>query len=211
VSIVSEEKQALFLANPGTGSSSIEKLLLETLHWKQVGKKHDGYEKLAREQDFELGGYFVFTTVRNPFDFLASEFSRFRGPWARLMVDPNCWIHKDKSVKERIKIAVSGDVESFVEYYLKHAYAPNGRWRYEYWGHAQFVMRTESLQLDFNNLLRILRIPEPIELPLFNATSSEDRVAKESLFSGQLVNKIVNAYRPYFELFGYEQRVSCGS
>ncbi len=207
MAIISREKKAIFLGNPGTGSTSVDTILKNHFKWEVMGEKHDGYGKTKFFLKDNIEDYFVFTTVRNPFDFFVSEYSRFRGTWADLMrSDPNHWIHDDHSVKQRIQIALSGNFEQFVQYYLDNTDAPDGRWRHQYWARANFVMKTESLNNDFRNLLRILKIggANQFQLHHVNETPNEHKAAKEQLFTPDLVETVANRYSKFLEIFEYE-------
>lgn len=201
---ISYEKKSLFLANPGTGSTTVQSVLINKYGWIAIGGKHDDYEMIMNDEKAALAGMFVFTAVRNPYDFFISEYNRFRGSWAdKMQSNPDHWIHRSSSVKKRIKIALSGDFRKFVRYYLSHSKAPGGRWRDEYWGKAQFVMQTENLNNDFSNLLRILDMERPFDLPHLNRETSEDRKSSSELYTTELVEEVATKYSAFLKAFNY--------
>ena len=204
MALISEQHKAIYLANPGTGSTAVQTFLVNQLGWELMSDKHAGFNQVEERLQLNMNDYFIVTTVRNPFQFFASEYSRFRGNWAEQMRnDPNHWIHSDDSVKRRIEIALSGNFAQFVDYYLKNTHAPRGRWRVQYWGKAQFVMKTENLRMDFNNFMRALRIPVPDTFPIINQTPAKFRIEKNELFTEELITRVHKAYQPFIELFDY--------
>ena len=47
---ISYEKKSLFLANPGTGSTTVQSVLINKYGWIAIGGKHDDYEMIMNDK-----------------------------------------------------------------------------------------------------------------------------------------------------------------
>jgi hypothetical protein len=229
--VISRRRRYLFLMAPRTGCTAIgEAVLIPHLDGEYfpssdvlddtghlvVGHKHASMGELishgllARE---EAAGLFKFTTVRNPFDSLATLYVTMRTRYKDLIDDPNTFVHRRPGMRKRIQIA---DEYSFDEW-LEHKFHLRGtkggmrrvlrthpRPRHMYGAYiegADFVMRFEHLQEDFAEALRRLGVPSPIEIPRHNVTEEKDHY--RAYYTPRARRIVERAFAPDLERFGY--------
>ncbi len=104
MAIICRDYKLLFIQVPGTGCSSVSKVLKEQLggeklpqqdlmlagKYKLVGEKHNSLEQLVRYNLIsrsELKSYLAFATVRNPFDRFATAYQRYVSSWWETMIE----------------------------------------------------------------------------------------------------------------------------
>ena len=64
-------------------------------------------------------------------------------------------------------------------------------------------MQTENLNNDFSNLLRILDMERPFDLPHLNRETSEDRKSSSELYTTELVEEVATKYSAFLKAFNY--------
>lgn len=128
----------------------------------------------------ERQGLFVFTTVRNPFDSLLSLYLKKSRQYQHFLADKSSWVYRLRGYAEDMDYCRT---HSFEEWVLKNYWPPwwqrvRGERRRSmnrpYADGADFVMRFETLQQDFDSALQQIGITERIEVPRINPTSRRD-------------------------------------
>lgn len=196
---------------PGTGCSSIGKVLIKKLNGKFIpndniydGKKvinfkHTSIEEIIKYNIMSRNDLIIhlkFTTIRNPFDLLASEYQRFIGDWIIKSTKFRKEKHNEKFLsidraKQIQKEAQSQGFEVWLEKRLsfshykssfikrmklkiKYSTSPYLRSRiYPLINGIDKIIRFENLEGDFNNLLKeagIIKRNEWINIPKINPT-----------------------------------------
>ena len=92
----------------------------------------------------------MITTVRNPFDFYVSEWSRTRTRWVEELRDRTSWVHRQPGAVDRIVDALTNEFEPWLEGALEPDLSA-GTSRHLNPGHvaeADVVVRMEHLQAD---------------------------------------------------------------
>jgi Sulfotransferase family len=183
-----------------------------------VGTKHATLGELFRHSllsEAESAGLFKFTTVRNPFDSLVTRYIRFRTKWKSLIGDPDSFVNRKPTMHERIRIA--SKAPTFGEWVeqrlrrrglrlrLRDPLSPYGRPRHLYQRYldgADFVMRYESLQQDFDRVLDRLGVGTSFEIPRVNITETREPDYRR-YYTPRARAIVERVFAPDLERFGY--------
>jgi len=119
----------------------------------------------------------VFTTVRNPFDYLVSTYFKMRAIHDGSLPRPHAL-----PTEARLESLAFSATHPFEQWVLRRWRKPGllGRfrsplhWRYYHTKDVDHVLRFERLQEDFSELLARIGCEEPVELPKVNATSGRE-------------------------------------
>ncbi|MBR8829278.1 MAG: hypothetical protein DSM107014_15505 [Gomphosphaeria aponina SAG 52.96 = DSM 107014] len=124
----------LFACNPGTGSTSVSKVLINQLNsqWfpeKSItscdvvmGFKHVPLRYIKQNNLIDSTTFnklFKFCFVRNPYTFLVSDYIRHK-QWKELLDKPDSWIQNQPQAQERVKIANSCSFQEYLEFKNRH-------------------------------------------------------------------------------------------
>lgn len=232
--ILSKRHGYLFLMAPGTGCTAVgEGVLIPLLDGRYfperpilddsgnivVGPKHATMRELRSHHllsEDELASLFKFTTVRNPFDSLVTQYVRLRTKWKELLGDPDSFVNRKPGMREQIRIA--SEIPTFSEWVehrfrarglrrrLRRPLSPYRRPRHMYRRYLQgadFVMRYERLQEDFDEVLRCLGVSQAFEIPRVNVTEARDRDYR-SYYTPKARKIVETVFVPDLERFGYE-------
>jgi sulfotransferase famil protein len=231
--ILSRSRRFLFLMAPQTACTAVgegvlipllggryfpERPILDDAGSIVVGAKHATLQELRRHgllSEEEAARLFKFTTVRNPFDSLVTQYVRLRTKWKDLIDDPESFVNRKPRMRERIRIASEiPTLSEWVDYRLRvrgprqRLRRPLSRYRRprhmyrRYLDGADFVMRYERLQEDLNQVLETLGVAERLEIPRINVT--ETRTSDYRSYYTPRARAIVErVYAPDLERFGY--------
>jgi hypothetical protein len=238
---LSRTRRYLFLMAQGTGCTAVAGgVLIPKLDGEyfpaahifdhqgnlRLNHKHARLAQLKREgllTDEEADGLFKFTTVRNPFDRLVTDYLRLRSvlreALEKLPSNPDEVLKRNPSLKSpslvrKIKLANQYPFSDWVERQLRvrgtrgrlrRPFSPYQEPRSMFKGYiegADFVMRYERLQEDFNEVLRRIGVDEPIEIPKINVTKARDHNYRE-YYTPEARAIVERVYAPDIERFGY--------
>ncbi len=164
----------------------------------------------------------VFTAIRNPFDSLVSQYVKMRVKYAPLLDDPESFVHRDPAYLASMKQAASMSFQEWCAARYVVGRDPrrvraSAAWRspvvwlargwagprHMYAGFlrgARHVMRFESLQSDFDGVLRHLGL-EPRPIPTWNIT--EEKGDYRSYYDDETRTLIAHVFAPDVRRFGY--------
>jgi hypothetical protein len=193
-------------------------LRLNNKHAKLPELKHQGLLT-----DEEAVGLFKFTTVRNPFDRLVTDYMRLRTVLREALEElpskPDEVLKRNPALKNprlvrKVELAVQYPFSDWLEHRLRvrrsrgslrRPFSPYKRPRSLFRGYieeADFVMRFERLQDDFDEVLRRIGVDEPIEIPKINVTKARDRGYRE-YYTPKARAIVERVYAPDIKRFGY--------
>jgi hypothetical protein len=229
MAIISERHGYLFVLAPRTASTAIgEGVLIPRLdgEWLPrdhvldrrgrfvVQRRHSTVDQLLEHgllTRAEVEDLFVFTTVRNPFDSLASLYYKQRYQYQPLLADPDSWVHKARGYPLQMRVAARGDFDRWLRLQVwirrlrsavrrdrtgRSLYAP-------YLRHADRVMRFETLATDLQSVLDRLGIDVPVEIPLRNPTDARAETDYRDLYSPRSRRMIERHFADDLRRFGY--------
>ena len=198
MAVICPDFNLLFIMSPRSGCNAVAQVLFEKLGGRFVVdheiRDADGQFRL-RQRHCTLGELLdhcaispalrdrltVFSTVRNPFDSLVSLYVKKATRYQTLLNDPNSWIHGLRGFADDIRYCGS---HSFDEWIQKH-YSVHpvrrllGRGRNKklctrYIEGVDVVLRFESLEESFRDLLNGRELAGSWRLPHVNSTESRD-------------------------------------
>jgi hypothetical protein len=240
--ILSRTRGYLFLMAGGTGCTAVgDGVLVPSLDGEyfpaasifdqqgnlRLNNKHAKLPELKQQgllTDEEADGFFKFTTVRNPFDRLVTDYVRLRTvskdaleelPTNRDEVIRRHPELRSQSYLRKMDLALQYPFGDWLERRLR-VRGTKGRLRRPfgspypkprshfkgYIEEADFVMRFERLQEDFNEVLRRIGVDEPIEIPKINVTKARDRDYRE-YYTPKARAVVERVYAPDIKRFGY--------
>jgi hypothetical protein len=229
--VLSRRRGYLFLMAPRTGCTAIgERVLIPHLDGEYfpptnvldgngrpvVPQKHASLAELTRHgllAEEEAASLFKFTTVRNPFDSMVTLYVTMRTRYKDLVDDPSSFVRPRSRMGKMIRVAEEYPFEEWLEHKF-HFSGPKGRIRrvlgiypkprhmYQaYIDGADYVMRYERLQEDFNEVLRRLGASEPIVIPRHNVTEGKDHY--RAFYTPRARRIVERAFAPDLERFDY--------
>jgi hypothetical protein len=224
LALINYEEKTIFLASPGTGSTSISDILLRESGFKwlpsqsfvnaenrYIDYKHSGLTTLVETGFLPrtiVEEFWSFCFVRNPFDWYIAEFFRHLN-WSYLLMDPHSWASENPVTRPRIEAAQNGDFESFVRLVMSQSRPPRagktGSWDlfYETTADCKEVFRYESMIEAETIVCNRLRLRQK-SFPYVNKTPVSTRVADHlNLFTADCIHLIQDTHRPTFESYGY--------
>jgi hypothetical protein len=181
-----------------------------------VRHKHASVEELIRHNvldEREARSLFKFTTVRNPFDSLVTLYVTMRDRYKDLVDVPDSFVQKRSVMVRMIRVAEQAPFEEWLEHKFHFGGAkgrarralgiyPAPRHMYQaYIDGADYVMRYESLQEDFNEVQRRLGISEPMEIPKRNVTEGKDHY--RAYYTPRARRLVERAFAPDLVRFDY--------
>ena len=217
--ILNLEYGFLFACNPGTGSSSVSYVLLEQcnsqwfpekslkingvfIEFKHGLLKHIKQYNLIDSKTFD--NLFKFCFVRNPYNFLLSDYLRHI-QWKELLEDPKSWVHEQPAALKRIEMA---NKLSFHEYLIWKNKNNKENQTIDLFGDqvdcTNKIYKLEKMDeflSDFNNKFGV-------ELKMIKknktkkSTSIEDN---KNLLNKDSINYINKIYEPTFQRYNYPQ------
>lgn len=212
MAVLSLRYRYLFIQTPRTGCTAIARgvlvpqldgaffprhHVLDATGSVLVRKKHCTLEDLLGSgllSITEASGLFKFTTVRNPFDSLASAFAKRAQPADNPQgrpIDPR--LAEAESLTEwlELKFVYRGKLQDPRPFFPAH------RWGMDY------TMRFEHLQDDFDEALERIGAPGPIQIPSINVTVERMGVDYRSLYDPWAREIVEHVFGDELQLLGY--------
>jgi len=214
MAIICRSQGLLFIMVPRTGCTAIGDLLCKELGGKFLpeddildarGVALLRYKHNTLSQLFEHGlltaqekaRLFTFTCVRNPFDSLVSLYVKLSSTYQSLLEDNTAFVHRDPGYIDEMNWCRTHTFDEWLE----RRYAPRRVLRVfkrrrrasmfsQYIDGADYVMRFERLQDDFDEVLRRVGLPR-LDIPVFNATP--DRVPDYRVYYSDRSRRLVES------------------
>jgi hypothetical protein len=206
--IISDQNRYVFVQLPKTASTAIEQELLEHYGGKSILLKHDLYNKFYRIATPEQKKYFVFASVRNPLDIVASHYYNLlqenrlkkRTPEKHSLARKLWGTYRTRT---RFEFVQGGDAD-FKRYFLRFYKSPYANWSIVDHKRFDFIIRYEHMQEDFSELLRRLGLEQVRPIPRANPTVNKKGSFWDLYTDPEVIQRAKNVFGPYFREFGYE-------
>ena len=208
----------LFSCNPGTGSTSVSNVLINQCNSKWfpeksivIGKvfiefkhgllKHIKKYNLIDSKTFE--NLFKFGFVRNPYNFLLSDYLRHI-QWRELLEDTNSWVHQQPVAIERIKMANQYSFQEYLKWKNKETTGIDIFFdSVECTDKVYKLEEMEEFINDFQQRFGIL-----LKMQHINKTKKETTIeANQQLLTKDTIKYINEAYSPTFDRYNYSKLV----
>lgn len=216
MAIYSNSYGYLFVMNPRTGCTATGRILIDELEGRFcpendildesgkiiVGKKHSTVEELLAHEvlnEERLRNTLVFTTVRNPFDSLYSLWAKKRVDYVHLLEKPNSWVNKVPDYRKDMDFIANHSFSDWIR--KKYRGRPQQfSLGLKFAARAQFVMRFETLQQDFERVLKLLGVEREIIIPEMNKTKGREGDYREHYDENarKIVEKVFHRELQYF-------------
>lgn len=215
--VLNLEYNFLFACNPGTGSTSVSRVLVEqcnsryfpekslkkndvVIGWKHGLLKHLRMFDLIDEQTFD--DLFKFVFVRNPYTYLLSDYIRHR-QWRELIDQKGSWVQNSPSAQERIKMANSCSFREYLTWKNKNRKKNQG---IDLFSHqvecANKIYQLEKMEeflSDFHNKFEV-----KLEMRKVNRTRKSTSIDdNKDLLTKDVIEYINSTYDPTFVRYNY--------
>jgi hypothetical protein len=158
--------------------------------------------------DKDASGLIKFTAVRNPFDSIASLYTKKKFKYQPLLNDPDSWVYKLPDYAKDMKYAQNHSFNEWIFKNYKRSFAK----RLLGYKPSMFgiftkgmdeIIRFENLQDDFRKLLDKANISKKVEIPAVNRTIERKKDYKQyySNFSKRFIEFV---YREDLKKYGYK-------
>ena len=159
----------------------------------------------------EAADLFKFTSVRNPFDSLVSDYVKRASELHKQLDDKDSWIHRNPNTLRDMEFARDHSFPEWVEHRFTRRVGARRQRRPVAPRHitgAQLegidhVMRFESLQEDFDAVCERLGIEERYEIPAIHVTKSREGQGYRAYYDDRSRELVEHLHAPDLERFGY--------
>lgn len=202
--IVSHKIRYLFIEIPLTGSWAIRHELCDLYDGESILHKHATYPEFRREVGAAANDYFVFATVRNPFDEVVSRYFKLKTDHKGVFSEE---AHADALVSDYSDLKkyefIHRTDASFEDFFRKYHNRTFGGMidltskRYDY------VIRYENLQEGFSEVLQTLGIKQKRPVPVSNKTKGRD-VNWTTYYTPEVEEQAAKVFGPFCRKWGYD-------
>lgn len=203
--IISHKHRYLFVEVPHTASHSISEQLVRHYDGQPILKKHANVTQFLGHASPAEKRYFKFATVRNPLDSVATEFEKLRSNHRGQFTNPAMLLENGGSVtKDHLREFNfirdnQADFETFFRAFRDKLY---NNWFLIGDQHFDRVLRLESLQEDFADVLRQLGLNQVEPIPHVNRTKGKGSSYLD-YYTPAMYKLVARRYGPFLEKWGY--------
>lgn len=202
--IISHKHKYLFVQTPHTGCTAIGKELIEHYDGEGILFKHAKYHHFLNRTNLNHKEYFVFSSIRHPFDEVISLYFKLLSDHANYS-DPKNWTRNGGWLSEHgLKqfMFVHDNKASFEAYLDRYFQLPFVNWTVLDHKKFDYIMRYETLQQDFANVLSKFNIKQLRPIPLVNPTDKNKGFTVPDTSSFK--DKILFIFGPIMKYWEYE-------
>ena len=202
--IISDTHRYLFIEIPLTASYAIRQELCTYYDGTPILHKHAAYPEFLRVARPEQKDYFVFATVRNPLDVAVSRYFKLKMDHKGAFSDPLAPrdLRVDYSDQKKYGF-VQREGNTFAEYVRAYHRRPFTSMISLSSARTDFVIRYESLQEGFSDVLHQLGIEQVRPVQLVNPTQSKTR-DWQSYYTAEIIELAKRSFGPFMMEWGYE-------
>lgn len=229
LAIICPPYKLLFIMAPRTGCTALGRVLCEQLDGRYIPREDilnaDGYyvaqrkhttlhqllaQKLLTSQ--EADSLLKFTAVRNPFDSIVSLYNKLRDEYQPILEDKTSYVYRAPGYADSMRFCRTHSFEEFIRSHYErrgikaHLRRLLRRQRPSLYGAyadgLDIVMRQESLQEDFDRVLKQAGIATAIPIPRFNVTRKEPKHYRE-YYNDRTRRIVESAFAEDFKRWGY--------
>lgn len=200
--IISRRHRYLFIEIPLTASWAIHHELCAFYDGLPILHKHASYPEFAATGHARRQDLFIFATVRHPLDEVVSRYFKFKTDHKHAFTDPHS-LHTrraDYSDLEKYRFVANG--ATFEQYMRRYHRRPFTGMIDLSAGHIDHLIRYESLQAGFSELLDTLGLQQVRPVPLLNKTAGR-RPDWQSYYTPALIRQVKASFGPFMQAWGY--------
>lgn len=203
--IISHKYRYVFVEVPHTGSHSIAQQLLKHYAGEQIVRHHANITLFLAKASREERAYFKFATVRNPLDTAVTDYTKMLGNHKDQFTNPKAlienggFITKQHLAEYRFIHENNADFPAFFKRFRNKLY---NNWFLVGEQHFDYVIRFESLQDSFAEVLKRIGIEQQEPLPHVNPTKLKRKRFVE-FYTPDIYPDAARAYGPFLNKWGY--------
>jgi hypothetical protein len=200
--ILSCRHRYLFIEVPLTASWAIHHELCTYYDGVPILHKHASYPEFAALGQGEPGDLYVFATVRHPLDEVVSRYFKLKTDHNHAFSDPRSVeaLTADYADLEKYRFVTNGG--TFEQYVRRYHRRPFTGMIDLSAGPLDHLIRYESLQAGFCELLHKLGLEQVRPLPLVNKTAGR-RPDWQSYYPPSLIQQVKASFGPFMQSWGY--------
>lgn len=204
--IISHKHRYLFVELPRTGTTAVEKELIEFYDGQKILTKHATYLQFQKQATEDEKTYFTFGSIRNPMDDAVSRFFKIKSNHSFRHTRPKS-IKRRKGAVERYEDLLFRYVQrNDVDFptFFKWVY----RFPYDNWASLnhedfEYIIRFENLSEDFDRVLELIGIDQVRPLPVRNTTKIRQR-NYSSYYTPETRAQAKRVFGPFMKRWGYD-------
>jgi Sulfotransferase family len=203
--IIGYKYKYLFIELPRSACTAIGNELVNQYGGERILWKHARYDDFIRSTGHAPNDYFVFSSIRNPFDEVVSFYYKLKFNHRGNFTNPECFVENGGHVtpNQRREYDFVQQGRSFEEYLGRFRKLPYVNWSVLDHKKLDFVIRYEALQRDFSTVLQMLGVEQVRPLPMVNRTQGVNRQG-QVLFPSGSTRHAVRVFGPMLEYWGYQ-------
>lgn len=204
--IISNKNRYVFLATPRTASTAIISELIKSYDGISILEKHSNYHEFFRYANKDQKNYFVFAGIRHPLDETVSLYEKLRTNHEGAYTNLNEWVENGGWVTKRMRNMFKfvnnpkNDFFDFLQKYYRFPYSSRIDINAKY---CDYIIRYETINEDFTEVLNKIRLKKKRNLPIINKTREKKNFWR--YFDNKKILKYcLKIFGPYMEKWGYE-------
>ncbi len=204
--IISHEHRFVFVEIPHTASHSIAQQLVAHYGGEAILRKHANVTQFLGAATADEKSYFKFATVRNPLDTAATDYAKLKGNHKgqftnpRMLIENGGHVTKDHLREFNFIQDNAADFSAFFKAFRSKLY---NNWFLIGHQHFDYVIRFESLQEGFSEVLKRLNIDQVEAIPHVNKTKAKNS-SYEEFYTSDIYQRAAACYGPFMAKWGYE-------
>jgi hypothetical protein len=200
--VISNKYRYIFIELYFTGSTAISSELCELYDGEKILNKHSRYHEFLKIATEEQKQYFVFSCIRNPMDMVVSAYMKFKTNHHGKYTDPKEWRENGGTIRQKnLRLYHKIKDLSFEDYFKKFHRLPYDNWSNVAHDQFDFLIRFESIQDDFNEVLHKLNIEKKRELPRKNQTAEKKEFI--DYYTPAIRTQAVFIFAPFMKKWNY--------
>lgn len=201
--IISHKHRYVFIELPRTGCTAVGKELIEKYDGENILHKHATYREFKKIYPDLVEDYFSFSSIRNPLDSIVSLYEKIRNGYYDFMLNPE----RKKSLYHHFYLLprlryVKMYNPDFERYFQKYYIIPYDNWSVLDHDSFDAIIRFESLNKDFMNVLSDIGIKPVRDLPVTNKTREKARHFEE-YYTKPIQKRAVFVFGPFMKRWKY--------
>ncbi|OYP33012.1 sulfotransferase family 2 domain-containing protein [Rhodopirellula sp. MGV] len=199
--VICEDYNLIFVEVPNTGCTAINRVLTQHYGGRSILHKHAVYYELKREFGRKLKGMTVFATVRSPLEVMMTQFQKMTYDHRNRFSEPErrqAWSLTPKHRK------MFNDIQSgltFSDYLQKYFQREYHNFYLLGCQHVDFLLRHESLQEGFEQVMRHVGVASPVTIPHTNKTEGKKTISEA--YAPDVRRHVADVFGPFMEKWGY--------
>lgn len=204
--VISHTHKYLFIEIPRTASCAIRRELVRNYSGERILFQHANYNDLPNDTRKSIRNYVVFAGVRNPLDDAASSYQKLKNNHGNAYTDQSQWIEHGGWVTPRLRrlfkvVHTPGITFAvFLRKAFPYSYSSRVCANKKY---CNNFIRLESVQSDFDSVLKSIGIEKQRDIPLRNVTQEKKPYMQYYAESADAREYAARTFGPFMEEWGY--------